>query len=161
MTISESSVDKNSILEVTTLSAEVLPTLTLPHADTLLEAIDLAVYDWQQSGKPTQSTDPEIDDDDLIYAFGTTWGNAIIERHGWHWADLTFHAFDDWEGRAVVAPDSSLIILPYAHIYEAIAGDEEVKMSASFNAIGSNVIPTLPANEYVDLINNIQRIIPR
>jgi hypothetical protein len=156
MTISESSVDKNSILEVTTLSAEVLPTLTLPHADTLLEAIDL-----QQSGKPTQSTDPEIDDDDLIYAFGTTWGNAIIERHGWHWADLTFHAFDDWEGRAVVAPDSSLIILPYAHIYEAIAGDEEVKMSASFNAIGSNVIPTLPANEYVDLINNIQRIIPR
>ena len=159
MKISEELLDRESIDNVTSITEEVLSQIRLPKADSLLHAIDLAVYDWQDSGSPPESG--EFDKDDVLYAFGTTWGNAIVSQHGWHWSDLTFHEHDDWVGRSVVSPDASLYILPYAHIHECLGGSDEVKISASLSVINSNVIPPLDANSYTNLIHNIQRIIPR
>jgi hypothetical protein len=61
----------------------------------------------------------------------------------------------------VVAPDSALFILPYAHIHQCLAGEDEVKISASLAVIGSNVIPEFPPSSFENVMYGIQRIIPR
>ena len=61
----------------------------------------------------------------------------------------------------MVSPDASLFILPFAHIYECIKGGDEVKISASLNVIGSSVIPKLEPKTYTNLVDNVQRIVPR
>jgi hypothetical protein len=159
MNITEKIVDKASIDELTRMSSNVLSHIELPVGDSLLDSIDKAVYSWQQSESPPKGG--ELDADDFIFAFGTAWGNTVVQQHGWQWVDLTFHEHDDWVGRAVVSPDRSLYILSYAHIHECLGGTDEVKISMSINVIGSELIPALEPHSYVNLIHNVQRIVPR
>ncbi len=161
MNISETLIDADDLSRLAGLCTEVLDAIAprLPGGVASLDAIDQAVDHWQRSGAaPTVDT---LDEDDLIYAFGIAWGNAMVQAHGWHWVDLTFHAFDDWVGRAVVSPDRALMILPFAHIHECLSGDDEVKIGASLAVIGTDLIPPLEPRGYVNLVHNIQRIVPR
>ncbi|TRX76417.1 hypothetical protein [Pseudomonas mangiferae] len=161
MNISETVLDAEALSPLDAMAAQVLDAIAprLPGGVASLDAIDQAVHEWQHSGTPP--TVESVDQDDLVYAFGITWGNAVVRTHGWQWVDLTFHEFDDWEGRAVVSPDRALMILPFAHIYECLEGSDEVKISFSLAVIGTDVIPTLDPNGYVNLVHNIQRIVPR
>jgi hypothetical protein len=159
MKVTESAVEKDTVHKLSSSSEEALKKINLPKAVSLIDSIDQAVFNWQVCGKPPKSTD--LDKDDLIYALGTAWGNAIVDKHAWHWADLTFHEFDDWVGRAIVSEDGSLMILPYAHIHECLSGSDEVKIRMSLSVIVTDVIPNIQPNSYVNLIHNVQRIVPR
>jgi hypothetical protein len=167
MKVTESPLDQETINELMAFTEHALKLISLPQLASksaneqsrLIESIDQAVFDWQESDEPPKSVD--IDEDQIIYALGAAWGNAIVNKHQWHWADLTFHEFDDWLGRAVVSKDSSLMILPFAHIHECLGGSDEVKISMSLNVIGTDVIPIIEPKSYVNLIHNVQRIVPR
>ena len=161
MKVTEKSFPLEESSRLLALSDEVLRELELPQADSLPLAIDQAVYEWQKNGTPPKSAAPDIDADDILYAFGIAWGDAVVKKHGWHWANLTFHELDNWEATAIVSPDASLMILLFAHIRACIDGEEEVKIGAALNVIGSDVIPPLEDKSYTNLTENIQRIIPR
>ncbi|WP_374500652.1 hypothetical protein [Pseudoxanthomonas sp.] len=157
MKVSEHAVDKSVLDELSSFAAAVLR--QAPSLGDSMETIDEAIYEWQVSGNPPEAGG--LGQSELIAFYGALWGNEIVRLHGWHWANLTFHEFNDWTGRAVVSPDGSLFVLPFAHIHECLRGDDEVKITALLGAIGSDVIPPLEAGSYTNLAHNIQRILPR
>ena len=159
MRISEKAVPAEEIAELTAFAESVYVLLAKekPNADPI-DVIDEILYVWQQSGTIPVA---ELESNQLIYALGTLWGNILIKQYHWSWATLTFHEFNDWEGRAVVAADGSLCILPFAYIHICLAGDDEVKISASLVALGANIIPSFPPNSFEDVMNGLQRIVPR
>ena len=159
MNITEERVDQTTIDKLTALTESVMIQIRPSGVEDLIGFVDKTVHEWQVSGTPPKASN--LDQDDLIYAFGTAWGDAVIAQHGWHWADLTFHDHGDWTGRAVVSADGSLFILPYAHIHECLSQEDEVKIGMSLNVIGSDLIPALEPGTYTNLTHNIQRIIPR
>ena len=157
MKVSEHIVGNTEIDELTAFVTDVLK--QTPALDGSMESIDETIHEWQASGKlPNAGI---LDKDELIALYGYLWGNEIVRLHGWHWADLIFHEFDDWVGRAVVSPDASLFILPVAHIHECLQGDDEVKITALLSAIGSDIVPSLEPCSYTNMAHNIQRIVPR
>lgn len=160
MNVTEHAVPSEDTVRLTVFASKIRAQLSeqgLPAHGTT-EWADAFVYDWQQSGKP--ATDA-IESDELIYALGIVWGSEVVDAFGWAWVDLTFHEFDDWVGRAVVSADRSLMILPFAHIHECIAGEDEVKIGASVTAIDSNIIPKFDRHSYTNVMHGLQRIIPR
>ena len=124
-----------------------------------METIDQVIYEWQASGSPPEASG--LNQDELVAFYGFLWGNEVVRVHGWHWANLTFHEFNNWTGRAVVSPDGALFILPFAHIRECLEGSDEVKITALLSAIGSNVVPALERGTYTNMAHNIQRVLPR
>lgn len=159
MRITEVAVDANVISEITAFAESIYPWLPKSTPDAArIDVIDETVYAWQQSGEPPLD---DVEPDELVFALGVLWGNLLVEAHAWRWADLTFHEFNDWEGRAVVSPNGGLSILPFACIHECVAGKDEVKISASLVALGSNVIPEFPPATYENVMHGLQRIVPR
>lgn len=159
MNISEQAIPANEIADFTAFAESVYPELPKekPNA-TPIDVIDATIYTWQQS-----ETMPieEIESNDLVLALGMLWGNILVEKYNWHWAILTFHEFNNWQGQAIVAPDSSLFMLPFAYIHQCLVGEAEVKVSASLVALDSDVIPSFPPNSFQDLMQGLQRIVPR
>jgi hypothetical protein len=157
--ISESAVDPNELAELSKFSEAVYALLPKAsgNADRAI-VIDETLYHWQQTGDtPLKDLEPN----ELIYALGTLWGNMLVEGYNWRWSSLTFHEFNDWKGRAVVSDDGSLSILPFAYIHECLAGKDEVKISASFTALASDIIPKFPAKSFENVMHGLQRIVPR
>lgn len=159
MSISEQAVPVNEIAELTAFAESVYSLLPKENPNAApIEIIDETLYAWQQSGAMPIAG---LESNELVYALGTLWGNILIEKHNWRWATLTFHELNDWKGRSVVAPDGSLSILPFAYIHECLAGEDEVKISASLVALGSGVIPSFPPGSFENVMHGIQRIVPR
>lgn len=159
MPISETSMTAEDLNNVTAFARKMAPKLGLQPKVTDIEAnitwVDSTVYDWQQGAVPA------IDADDMVAVLGTVWAEQIIQQHDWIWVNLVFHDYDDWEAFAIVSPNRSLMILPYAFIHECIAEGTEVTIAASLTAIGSSVIPTFEPYSYTNLMYGLQRIIPR
>ncbi|MBB1163124.1 hypothetical protein [Aquariibacter albus] len=159
MKITETPVDSKSLADLTSFANGILEMLPKRDPDSeFLDVIDQTLYDWQQSGaNPVEG----VEEDDLIYALGVLWGNHLVKEHAWRWADLTFHEFNDWTGRAVVSESGSLSILPFAYIRECLDGEDEVKISAVPVALRSNVIPEFPPGTFENVMHGLQRIVPR
>ena len=159
MRISETAVTAQDLINMTEFARNTAPTLGLKPSVLAIEAniiwVDSMVYDWQQGAAPA------IDTDDMVAVLGTVWAEQIIQQHDWVWVNLVFHDYDDWEAYAIVSPDRSLMILPYAFIHECISEGTEVTIAASLTAIGSAVIPTFEPYSYTNLMHGLQRIVPR
>lgn len=91
----------------------------------------------------------------------TAWGNIIIKDFNWEWTQLTFKDYDDWSTLAVVNHDHSQRVLPFAYLHDCINNETEVKISALITALQSDVIPTQAPGSYTDIIEGIQRLLPR
>lgn len=159
MPISETTMTAEDLNNVTAFARKITPSLGLQPSISDIEAniiwVDSKVYEWQQGAAPA------IDADDMVAVLGTVWAKQIIQQHNWLWVNLVFHEYDDWEAFAIVSPDRSLMILPYAFIHECITEGTEVTIAASLTAIGSDVIPTFDPYSYTNLMHGLQRIVPR
>jgi hypothetical protein len=126
--------------------------------DAIADWVDSIVFAWQdEERQPVASLERE----DLIGILGFSWGEQIVAVHGWQWVNMVFHEYDDWETIAVVSPDRSLMILPFAFIYECLDDGADVTIGASLRVIGSDAVPTFPPNSYTNLMHGLRRIVPR
>lgn len=159
MKVTANSIEAAEIAELTRFAEGVYQLIPKSSsAAPMITVLDEALYEWQQSSKKPLE---EFAQEEIIFALGILWGNIVVEKHQWRWTDLTFHDFGDWSGRAVVSQNGSLLILPFAHIHECLSGRDEVKISASFAALSSSIIPDFPPASYENVTHGIQRIVPR
>lgn len=124
----------------------------------LCEWVDRYLYEWQQNGNPPFLFTHQ---DNLIPAIAAVWASVLQEKYNWEWAVLTFHEHDSWQGLAIVSPDRSLMILPFAYVNACLSGTGEVKISASIVALENNIIPPQESESYTNIMHGLQRIVPR
>ncbi|EHR1165429.1 hypothetical protein HYO33_22865 [Vibrio parahaemolyticus] len=162
MNISEKEFTDSSFFEFEKFAIELVASLAEKQGVTPIEWVDNYLYDWQMNGvPPCNFIDEDSNDEEIIAALAIVWAKQLSIDFEWQWSSLTFHDFDDWTGLAVVSPDRSLIVLPFAYIRECLKKHDEVKISASISALKNNVVPDLGAKSYINLMHSLHRILPR
>lgn len=126
-----------------------------------VDFVDRAARQWQAGSPPNYQK--EVSVEDLPILLGCLWGDQICAAHDWQWVTLKYKLPDStWEGDAVVSPDRSLCILPYAYVHECAKDPRlDVTIGSSIRLIGTKVVPKFPANSYTNLMGGLTRIVPR
>jgi hypothetical protein len=162
MKITEEIVDSAQVQNLTDFARDVRLALNPETKDSSSESLliwaDSIAYDWQNGKVPAAKG---VETEEFLNAVAITWAEQIVKRHKWLWVKLVFHDYDNWKTLAVVSPDRSMIILPFASLHESIKGDSEVLIAASMNAIGSKVIPKFEPQSYTNIMHGLHRILPR
>ena len=158
MNISEQEFKDEMMDKLQELAIEAITPLAKELNVSLCEWIDTYLYDWQQNGNPPSLF---IHQDNLIPAISAVWASVLQEQYNWEWVVLTFHEHDNWQGLAIVSPDRSLMVLPFAYVNECLSGTDEVKISASIVALENNIIPPQEPKSYTNIMQGLQRIVPR
>lgn len=130
-----------------------------PEPKSVVEAIDAFVYQWQ---KGHRQLPPSVEVDDVPYVLGSLWGEQVVDRFGWEWAMMTLHDQDESRAPGVVSPDRALVIYPI-HFVAGCLQDEQVDatIALSFNMLEAGRIGDLKPREYFNLMEGVQRIVPR
>lgn len=123
----------------------------------VISAIDECVFGIQKR------QGPQIDEGEHPnYLLGSLWGEQLVKKLGWHWANLIFHDYDDAKTIAVVSPDRSLAIYPFHFIEACLEGEASVTIELAYNMLvdGHNV-PEIPAYKYENVMECVHHIVPR
>lgn len=125
----------------------------------VVEAIDAFVYRWQKGERPSAKILPS---NDAPLILGSLWGQQLAARFGWEWAMVTFHEHGDSVAPGVLSPDRSVGVYP-VHFLMGCLQDAGVDatISLSFNMLEAGSVTGLPAGEYFNLMDGVQRIVPR
>src|SRR5947209_5827585 len=76
--------------------------------ETVVAAVDKFAYRWQKGKRPPADVVEDTEQARLL--FGSLWGEQIVKRFGWEWAQVIFG--DGSVAFGVVSSDRSLAIYP-------------------------------------------------
>lgn len=126
--------------------------------DLLIGAIDEFIDNWQNNKRP----DLEIDAEDLPYLLGSLWGEQLVSQFGWQWKAVTLHSNVKATAPGVVTTDRSLVVYPIHFIIGCLADSSvDTTILLSYNMLKAKKVPSASSGEYVDLMKNVFRIVPR
>jgi hypothetical protein len=125
----------------------------------VIEAVDQFVFDWQEGKRPPAD---KLDAEDAPFALGSLWGEQLVRRFGWEWALMTFHDHGNSVASGVVSPDRALAVYPIHFLMGAMKdAGVDVTIALSYNMLEAGKLGKLHAREYVNLMDVVQRIVPR
>ncbi|MDX2036321.1 MAG: hypothetical protein SFX72_06690 [Isosphaeraceae bacterium] len=125
----------------------------------IVERIDAFVFDWQCGKRPPREV---IDPEDAPFVLGSLWGEQLVRRFGWEWRMVTFHDHDDTVAPGVLSPDRALAVYPIHFLIGCLADSSvDATILLSFNILAAGEIGVLPRGGYCNLMDGVQRIVPR
>lgn len=140
-------------------------TILVGRADELIDRMQQEIasskgfFNKLRGKKPAYTEDEILDKALMMSAF---WGEALIERFGWHWALLELEEDEDPQV-AVISPDASLSVLPMLFIMHCFQDtDTDCTVALSYNMLLAGKLPSgVNPGDYVSLTTRVGRIVSR
>ena len=124
----------------------------------IVDAIDNFVFQWQRGNRPSTDFVEEEEHAKLIIA--SLWGEQLVKQFQWQWAKMTFCDGNGTIG--VFSLGRSLAIYPFDYVGTCLLHPEvDVTVMLAFNMLVSDAIPKFPENSYTNVMEGVQRIVPR
>jgi len=95
----------------------------------------------------------------LSLQLGCLWGQQLVKAFGWEWTCLT----DDGEELyAVASKDRALVVLPTYFARECLTQpDTDCTAMLAYNMLAAQKFSAVPARSYLNVLDNVVRIVPR
>jgi hypothetical protein len=140
-------------LEILSASASTTPKM-------LAEAVDEFVDQWQNKKRgPNGIFRSRTDAVEPARALGVVWGDQIVRHFDWTWI---CEIRDGEERFAVVAPNRSLVIYAPQFIHDCLHNPQiDCTVMLAFNMQEAGNFTGCQADEYVDVMSGVHRIVPR
>ena len=124
----------------------------------VVAAIDGHIDKTQQALRSGSLT---LSDEETVFLslqLGCLWGEQLVKALNWEWTCLTA----DGDQYAVASRDRALVILPTYFARSCFAyPDLDCTAALSFNMLVANKFTEVPANSYLNVLDNVVRIVPR
>ena len=125
----------------------------------VLAGVDAFACRWQAKDRPAKNVVKDGEEARLI--MGSLWGEQLVKKFGWHWAQVTFHDHDDSIAFGVFSPDRSLAIYPLDFMLGCLRNKYvDVTVLLSFNMLLAGKIPEMKAKSYTNVMEGVHRIVP-
>jgi len=129
--------------------------------NTILGKVTDFVYRIQTGNNDSLSALTDSDDKliDAAWGVGSLLGNEFVRRLGWQWCLITD---GEAEKFGVVSPDRGLILYPSFFVRDCLLDRRrDFTGHLIFNMVAAGRFKDMLANTYLDLSENVVRIVPR
>ena len=125
----------------------------------IVAAIDTHIDSTQQAALAGSLVLSEENCTFLSLQLGCLWGQQLVKSFGWEWICLIGDGEDLY---AVASKDRALLILPTYYARDCLEqpGMDCTAMLA-YNMIAAQKFSQVPANSYLNVLDNVVRIVPR
>jgi hypothetical protein len=126
----------------------------------VLAVLDAFVDGWPRRDPAVVAADLSKPDDLILsWAIGALWGDQVIRQFRWEWIVA---AETDSERYGVASPDRALVIYPAYFVRECFYdASKDFTAMLMFNMLLAGRYRAWKANEFADLAECTQRIVPR
>ena len=102
---------------------------------------------------------PVSSDKDCDLGLAALWGTQLVKGQDWYWADVVVN--NEFNEVAVISPDKSMIIFPFAFVRGCIGRQCVCTISLCFNMLtDGSAFAQLPSGGYENILLHIRHVIP-